>query len=58
MGRFKPATLQKPVDTPRPGRTGIIAWPLATLREQRWDLFNQAEAKKNRGLLDPSVFGL
>ncbi|NER87195.1 MULTISPECIES: hypothetical protein [unclassified Moorena] len=46
------------VDTPRPGRTGILAWPMATLREQRGDLFNQAGARKNRGRLDPSVFSL
>ncbi|NEQ62090.1 MAG: hypothetical protein F6K53_33625 [Moorea sp. SIO4A1] len=39
------------LDTPRPGRTGILAWPMATLREQRGDLFNQAGTRKNRGLL-------
>ncbi|NEQ81512.1 MAG: hypothetical protein F6K26_15030 [Moorea sp. SIO2I5] len=31
---------------------------MATLREQWGDLFNQAGARKNRGRLDPSVFGL
>ncbi|NEO96305.1 MAG: hypothetical protein F6K56_41680 [Moorea sp. SIO3G5] len=34
--------------------TGILAWPMATLREQRGDLFNQPGAWKNRGLLSTS----